>query len=130
VHEKIFMPVMLHDPVKDSATGYVMALCPTPAAAMQLYNKPKWKVLRNDEQCQAVTFKDGTTMAAFYTAGKLEISKHVLLQTDQPCLLLLKDNKVYASDPSHKGITAQLSVNGKTFSLSLPSDGVSVSAAF
>jgi chondroitin AC lyase len=130
VHEKIFMPVMLHDPVKDNATGYVMALCPTPAAAMQLYNKPKWKVLRNDEQCQAVTFKDGTTMAAFYTAGKLEISKHVLLQTDQPCLLLLKDNKVYASDPSHKGITAQLSVNGKTFSLSLPSDGVSVSAAF
>jgi chondroitin AC lyase len=125
VHEKVFMPLMLHEH-KDSSTGYVLAYCPTSAAAMKLYSKPAWKILRNEEQCQAIVFNDGTTMAAFYTPGKLETTKHVKLQVDQPCLLLLKNKKLYASDPSHKGVSVHLAVNGKAFSLSLPADGESV----
>jgi chondroitin AC lyase len=121
---------MLHDPVKDSATGYVMALCPTPAAAMKLYSKPTWKILRNDEQCQAITFNDGTTMAAFYTPGKLETTKQVILQTDQPCLILLKGKKVFVSNPSHKGMKVKISLAGKTLNVSLPENGLTVSTNF
>jgi chondroitin AC lyase len=126
INEKIFMPVMVHDR-QDSATGYVLALCPTPAAAMKIYTKPTWQLLRNDDQCQALRFNDGTCMIAFYSPGILNAGKGKTIQTDQPCLLLIKGQHLYASDPAHKGIIVHLSVNGKTFTFSLPENGYTIS---
>jgi chondroitin AC lyase len=130
INEKIVMPVMVHDNRQDSATGYVLALCPTPAAAMKIYSNPTWQLLRNDEQCQALRFNDGTLMIAFYSPGILNAGKGITIQTDQPCLLLIKGKQLYASDPTHKGITVHFSVNGKAFNLLLPENGLTVNTSF
>lgn len=122
VHEKVFTPVMLHNLSSQNAAGYVTALCKSPKQAEKLSKKPSWKVLRNDRDCQAVQFKDGLTMAAFYSGTKLE-SKKIAIQTDQPCLIMLKDDTIYASDPTHKGINTTITINDKQFSIDLPKDG-------
>ncbi|WP_205509826.1 polysaccharide lyase family 8 super-sandwich domain-containing protein [Longitalea arenae] len=124
VTEKVFMPVMVHD--STSTSGYVLARCAKPGDAKNLFNKPGWKVLRNDTLCQALRCNDGTMMAAFYSPGKLESGKDTI-ETDQPCLVLIKDDIVYASDPTHKGITVHLTAAGRSFKLSLPVDGLTVS---
>jgi chondroitin AC lyase len=120
VTEKVFMPVMVHDTARTA--GYALALCAGAGEAKKLFNKPSWKVLRNDEQCQAIRFTDGTTMAAFYSPGKLDV-----IQTDQPCIVLIKNGTLYASDPSHKGLTVHFTMAGKSFELSLSDDGGTVS---
>jgi len=130
INEKVFMPVMNHNNLQVSATGYVLALSPTPAAAMKIYNKPIWKVLRNNEQCQAIKFNDGTLMIAFYSPGILDAGKGITIQTDQPCLLMIKDKQVYASDPTHKGSMVHLTISGRTLNLSLPENGVTISSRF
>lgn len=119
VSEKVFMPVMVHD--TGSAAGYALALCATPARAKKLFRKPSWKILRNDEQCQSIRFDDGTTMTAFYAPGVSDA-----IQTDQPCIVLLKGDTLYASDPTHKGVTVHFTITGKSFEMVLPGDGSTV----
>ncbi|WP_207513667.1 polysaccharide lyase family 8 super-sandwich domain-containing protein [Longitalea luteola] len=119
VTEKMFMPVLVHDTSR--ATGYALALCTTPGEARKLFNRPNWNVLRNDDQCQAIRFNDGTKMAAFYAPGKLDE-----IQTDKPCLVLIKNGVLYASDPSHTGISVRFTFSGKSFELSLPPGGITV----
>jgi chondroitin AC lyase len=128
VAEKIYMPVLNHDPSLNSSAGYVMALCETPKQAKKIYSRPSWKVLRNDNDCQAVLFKDGTLMAAFFSPGKIEGGKNLTVQSDQPCLILIKDGKVHASDPSHKGLTVNMTLNSETFAISLPDNGFTATA--
>ncbi|TZF83229.1 chondroitin AC lyase [Pedobacter sp. BS3] len=123
---KMFTPVMLHHPEQNSAAGYVLARCETPRQAKKLAGKPSWKILQNDKNCQAVQFKDGAMMAVFYTPAKLQTGKQQSIQADQPCLVLLKNGKLYASDPSHKGLQANFILNNKTVSMTLPADGTTV----
>ncbi|GEP96599.1 polysaccharide lyase family 8 super-sandwich domain-containing protein [Chitinophaga cymbidii] len=117
--EKIFTPVMIHD---RPATGYALALCETPAQAAALADHPAWKVLRNDRDCQAVRFDDGALMIAFYAAGAVK----GYVEADQPCLVMLKDGMLYASDPTHKGITVNIKTGHETFRLTLPADGTTI----
>lgn len=124
VEEKVFMPVIkLQDLLKEQSFGYVLAACRTPQDADKLAGRPEWKVLRNDNDCQAVSFKDGTLMAAFYTGTSLDGGRNKQLKADKPCLILVSKNKVYVSDPLHKGGTVKIELNNKVMSLEMPSDG-------
>jgi Polysaccharide lyase family 8, C-terminal beta-sandwich domain./Polysaccharide lyase family 8, super-sandwich domain./Polysaccharide lyase family 8, N terminal alpha-helical domain. len=118
VKDSVFMPVMLHDVSKP--TGYVLAYSETPEQAAAIAARPSWKIIRNDDSAQAVLFSDGTLMAAFYKAGKIQ-----KIQADQPCLLMLKKGKMTVSDPTHKGITVTLTHNNSKTILPLPEHGFS-----
>lgn len=122
VTEKVFSPVMLHR--GQSATGYALAFCETPAQAAKLAKRPLWKVLRNDTTCQAVQFKDGALMAVFYTPGEAGG-----VAVDQPCLLMRKKNGIHLSDPTHQGITVNVTVRHTTQAVTLPKDGSAVKLA-
>jgi chondroitin AC lyase len=122
VRERVFAPVMLHNPSADHTSGYALALSKSAKHTQQLANKPTWRVIQNDKDCQAVTFKDGVIMAAFYSSTKLEMEK-IRLEVDQPCLILLKKGHLYASDPSHQGVRATIKFNDQVFSVALPKDG-------
>ena len=122
VEEKFFMPVM---PLKEGSTGYVLASCATSAEASLLAKKHPWKVLRNDKNCQAVKFDDGTMMAAFYSPGSLTMHRHKKLAVDKPCLILIAENKLYASDPTQKGGDLLVQFRNKSFHLQLRDHGVS-----
>jgi len=124
--EKVFLPLLLHDQQANSGTGYVLSLAKNPKEAAKIAAHPQWKILQNDTQCQAVQLSDGTQMVAFYKAGKLRLAKQGEVAVDQPCLLLLKGNTVYASDPTHQGRALRLSRNGKSLTLQLPTNGLTV----
>jgi chondroitin AC lyase len=123
VTEKIFMPVIRHQFSEGtSSVAYVLAACETVAQVKALSQKPKWKILRNDTSCQAVSFADGTVMASFFTAGSLAINKNKLT-TDRPCLLVIKKDSLHISDPSQAGGQVTIGLNGNTYKLQLPGHG-------
>jgi Polysaccharide lyase family 8, C-terminal beta-sandwich domain./Polysaccharide lyase family 8, super-sandwich domain./Polysaccharide lyase family 8, N terminal alpha-helical domain. len=117
--DSVFMPVLLHEDSKPMA--YVLAYSETPQQAATIAARPNWKIIRNDDSAQAVLFSDGTLMAAFYKAGKVQD-----VQVDQPCLVMLKKGKMILSDPTHKGITVTIHHNNSTTILPLPKDGFSI----
>jgi chondroitin AC lyase len=129
ITDSIFMPV-LRDTAE--AGGYVLVRCESPRKARRLLRHPGWKVLRNDDSCQAIRFTDGTLMAAFFSAGRLETGGGKWIVADRPCLLLLHGGKkgtkgtVYASDPLHQGKMLQVTINGDRRQVRLPPDGSTV----
>ena len=98
VTEKVFNPVLKHQP--HTSTGYVMVSGKSLIEIKEMANKPSWTILRNDKDCQAVIFNDGTVMVSFFSPCKLAIGNHTLSAT-HPCLVLIKQNKIYVSNPAH-----------------------------
>ena len=88
--------------------------------------RPSWTILRNGGDCQAVRFRDGLVVCAFYAGGSLLLDKHRTVTVDQPCLLMVGKDSLYLSDPSQKGMTVTVSLNGEAHSVQLPADGTTV----
>jgi chondroitin AC lyase len=128
VNEKIFMPVLHHGNLESG--GYLLAACKTPKEAAEIAARREWQVIRNDKEIQAVQFNDGTLMAAFYQAGTLRAQKVVTqLKIDQPCLVLIRNQEIWLSNPAFSAITVTLDLNHKRQKIVLPADGSSVKAA-
>lgn len=130
VTDSVFMPVIIHgkNPVSLSS-GYVLAYCPSPLQAAQLYAKPVWKILRNDSLCQAVQFNDGIVMAAFFHPDMLK-TRHLSIKVNRPCLVLLSKNKGYISDPMHEGEKVTVIINRKSKVITLPDNGTTITFAW
>lgn len=125
--EKVFMPVLHHEGNDGSSAGYAMAYCATPEVAAKVAVKPGWRVLRNSKDCQGVLFDDGTMMASFFNAHTLSnVSFH--LEVDRPCLVMVSRNKMYVSDPLHKGGTVRVKWNNTVRNIDVPADGTTVEA--
>ena len=103
VAEKVFLPILQHKatPVGEN-TGYVIASCATAVQVQTLAEHPLWQVLRNDRDCQAVRFNDGTVMCAFYTKGELVVSKTKTLRAGKPGLMLLSGGRLYTNNPTDR----------------------------
>jgi chondroitin AC lyase len=86
VTEKVFLPVLLHE--ADTAAAYALTAGLTLAATRSLARRPPFTVLRNDRDVQAVRFRDGMVMAAFYSAGSLALEGGKTLTTNRPVLVL------------------------------------------
>jgi chondroitin AC lyase len=125
VSERLYMPVMLHSAGTDSC-GYALTACATSREARGLARRPSWRVVRNGGDCQAVRFKDGLVVGAFYASGSLAVDGHRTVAVDQPCLLMVEKDVVYISDPSQKGRTVKVTVNGAARTVQLPGDGTTV----
>ena len=130
VIDKVFMPILDHG-LKPSGlnSGYVVSYCKTPKKANDLTKHPVWNILRNDSNCQAVGFKDGTIMAAFFEAGKLVV-KGKELSVDKPCLIQISKNSMYVSNPAHTEIDVQVKWDDKVFKLMLNADGSTLQTAY
>jgi chondroitin AC lyase len=124
VKDKIFMPLIIHSPA-NTASGYVVAFASTPQQAEVIAKNPSWKILRNDSICQAVWFDKKTVMAAFYKAAKTRLSTF-FISVNKPCLILVSDGGIYASDPSHTGGAFSITINKRIFSVALPPDGTTL----
>ena len=74
---------------------------------------PTWEILRNDPYCQAVRFRDGTLMAAFYKAGKLEAGGGFpSIRVDAPCLVMIDNGKIRLADPAQHGSGVNIAIAG------------------
>ena len=121
VNEKIFMPVMQHN-LKKEGTGYAFVSCSTVRQAKKIARKPRWEVLRNDSHCQAVAFKDGTVMAAFFSPGQLIIEGDSF-EIDKPCLVMISNNQLHVSDPTHTGGMVNILWKGESWEALLNEEG-------
>lgn len=131
VTEKVFMPVIEHRELENGKAGYVLAACKNPKDAAKMASNPDWKVLRNDQDVQAVWFNEGSLMAAFYRPGELQLpDQQRKISVDQPCLVLLSKQKVWLSNPANSVLKVNLSVNGQHKVVGLPGDGSSIELVF
>jgi chondroitin AC lyase len=121
--DKVFEPLLIHH---SANAGYVVAYAPVVDDAGKIVSHPSWKVLRNDTACQAIHFRDGTTMAAFYIGGKFKLDNNLSITVSKPCLLLWHDNRFFVSDPSHAGGDLLIKINNTQQNVLLPSDGTTV----
>ncbi|WP_431215404.1 polysaccharide lyase beta-sandwich domain-containing protein [Puia sp. P3] len=71
-------------------------------------------------------FRDGLLFCAFYAGGSLVVDGHRTVAVDKPCLLMVGKDSLYISDPSQKGMTVTVSLNGKGHEVQLPADGTTV----
>lgn len=110
ISEKVFMPVYVHRDEDPSSFGYAVVSCKSAKEAREIARHPDWKIIRNDRECQAVVFTDGTFMAAFSSEGSVRVDGKRELALSRPGLVLISDGHVFVSDPTHTGgsITVQL----------------------
>ena len=73
VKANVFLCDLLHGETPE-AGGFILAPGSTDKTLDQLTKKLPFEVVRNDRDMQCIRFADGTSMAAFYTPGKVEIS--------------------------------------------------------
>jgi hypothetical protein len=119
------MPVLLHEGLRNSQPlGYMLAYCKNSGEAERLSKKPPCKIIRNDSTCQSVLFEDGTLMASFFQPTSVNF-KNVRLSVDRPCLILIINGILYASDPFQNGGTLSLVMNNKNHQLQLNKNGFS-----
>lgn len=127
VTEKTFTPLLLHG--SDPAAAYALTTDITLKQTRSFTTRPPCTVIRNDPGLQAIRFRDGTILAAFYTAGTLHLDDNQTIGVDQPCLLLASADGTYLSDPSRKAGTLTLTIGHSSKSFFLPDDGTSVKVA-
>ena len=127
VHDSVFMPLLVHEPGQ-SATGYVLASCRNVEEVKALVARPSWTVVANTGSLQAVSFRDGKVMAAFYAPGTLRWHKTVLA-VDRPCLVQTGGGKIHVSDPLHKGGDLHLRLNKKNYTVALNADGTTTAVS-
>ncbi len=127
VSEKIFMPVLLHADGAP-ASGYVVAFVKTAKEVRNVVRNPGWKIVRNDRECQAVAFEDGTVMAAFGSEGAVDIGNEKQLSLSRPGLVLVSSDKVWVSDPTHTGGIVTVRLGDRQWVMTLPADGTTTEA--
>jgi chondroitin AC lyase len=115
ITEKIFTPVFIHHA---SAAGYVLTAAKNPADVAAIARDPSWQVLRNDSLCQAVSWKDGTVLAVFHSAGTVN---HITV--DKPCMVLIKGKTIAASNPLFEEDTVTVTIDNQSTVLHLPANG-------
>lgn len=124
----VFLATLEHG-VSPSAqnSGFIIASCSVPQAE-KLFQIPSWRVLRNDSQAQAVKFNDGTLMAAFFQPGEVVAEGQSLVRVDKPCILILQQDRLAVTDPTHQGGELNLRAGGKLLKMNLPGGGAIVTA--
>ncbi|MBE6609332.1 MAG: hypothetical protein E7634_01545 [Ruminococcaceae bacterium] len=73
---------------------------------------PEFRILSNTGSLQAVEWKNGVKMYVFWSACEFDG-----VEPDVPLMIILKDGKLYACDPTHKIKKSAVTVNGKRYSL-------------
>lgn len=127
IKEKIFMPLLLSNDLSvERSFGYILAHCKNSKDAKGISKKPGFKIIRNDTTCQSVLFEDGELMAGFFQQSSLRY-KNIKLSVDKPCLILLKKNRLYVSDPLQKGGIVNITWGNKTYAVVLDKNGLSTS---
>lgn len=128
ITEKTFIPVIHH--AKFFSTHYVVGYAETAVTAKKLAQKPFWKTIANDKNCQAVSFEKKLLMVVFREKGNITDEKGNKISADRPCIFLYEDQKLIIADPLHIGGAINLEINGMKQNINLPANGSSIAVDF
>jgi chondroitin AC lyase len=121
VHDKVFMPVLLHKKNK-AVSGYVVASANSSSEAATIFTKPNWKIVSNTATCQAISFDETTLMCAFFEKGDINW-KNSTVKANRPCILHIDGKNLFVSDPEHKGGEIEVFVGTKSYRVELLNTG-------
>jgi len=114
-----------------SGKTYAYSITPqaTKAQMQQMENKPSFRIVKNENNIQAVVSSDQKWYGIiFYQAGKSDLLGGV--ETDQPCVLMIKKVNeglsVSISDPTQKLGQIKLTLNGNYHTADRLSKGIAV----
>lgn len=111
--------------------GFAILLDADAKKLASLQANPLWKVLKNDHTCQALKFKDGTVMVAFYEAGAINLNSETAgdasFRVDQPSLVMSNQKEAWLCDPTGEGKKVTFEWNGKKQKVMLPEKGMGAS---
>lgn len=125
IQDMVFMPYILH---KGGASGYMVSYNEDVNSATAIHKNFHGRILKNDVNVQSFRLNDDLVFVAAYQKGKYKLDKNLRVEISKPCLIMLKNNIVYVSDPSHTGGVIQMSINGREFKKDLPANGFTVVA--
>ncbi|MGW4736107.1 polysaccharide lyase family 8 super-sandwich domain-containing protein [Streptomyces shenzhenensis] len=117
-----------HGTTPDGADyAYIVLPGATPSKVRSYAAKPAVKILRNDEQVQAVRHpRLRLTIATFHAAGSLDLGSGRALRVDQPAIVILDEDGrsavVSVANPDQPGLTVSvvLAAPGRTRRASFP----------
>ncbi|WP_326794219.1 polysaccharide lyase beta-sandwich domain-containing protein [Streptomyces sp. NBC_01808] len=95
--------------------AYIVLPGASPAKVRSYAAGPAVRILRNDEQVQAVRHPWlGLTIATFHAAGSLDLGSRRTLRVDQPAIVLLKESGssavVSVANPDQPGLTVSVTL--------------------
>lgn len=109
--------------VNPSQGQYAYAIIPgTNEKQMNQYlSKPFFHIIANNPEVQAVENANHTIVyITFYQAGKLLLTEQKDIKVSQPCMLIIKNEKLFVSDPSRRLDDIKIEYNGSLIELALP----------
>ncbi|MEQ8766433.1 MAG: polysaccharide lyase family 8 super-sandwich domain-containing protein [Planctomycetota bacterium] len=126
IREPVLRVSMRH--VDGLPSGFALLLDVDEAALRALTTRPRFRVLRNDDHCQAVHFANGLVMAAFLSASELRIpgEEPIRLSVDRPCLALLSADSLHLVDPTQAGSPISIGWGEAELERTLPEGGVGI----
>lgn len=95
--------------------AYIVLPGASPEKVRSYAARPAVRILRNDEQVQAVRHpRLRLTMAAFHAAGSLDLGMHRTLRVDQPAIVMLRESDsaavVSVANPDQPGLTVSVTL--------------------
>lgn len=100
---------------EEAEYAYIVLPGASPARVRSYASGPAVRILRNDEQVQAVRHPQlRLTMAAFHAAGSLDLGSRRTLRVDQPAIVVLKESGssavVSVANPDQPGLTVSVAL--------------------
>ncbi|MBK0379697.1 polysaccharide lyase family 8 super-sandwich domain-containing protein [Mucilaginibacter segetis] len=125
--DTVFLLQLDHLPSKKpQSTGYVIASAKNTAEVNRIVKDPGFQISSNNKKCQSVIFTDGVIFAAFFSPSTQKIGRYNI-STNHPCLIVINKEKLFISDPLHKGNEVRLKLNNREIAIKLPADGSTIS---
>jgi chondroitin AC lyase len=121
VREPVFQILLDHEKAPKSQ-GWLVVLSATGQELDAIVNKPIWKIIQNDRDCQSIRFTDGLQMASFYGPGSAGI-REAEVTVDQPCLAMWSEDRLWLCDPTMKGRDISVSWKQRKYAVRLPEEG-------
>ena len=105
----------------DATYAYTVFPAATPDQTARLAAKPEMQIIANSGRQQAV-YHDRLKMlgVAFYEAGKVEFAGGRAIEVDRPCALMIRDGRVWVSNPANEAMTVKMRLDGKDLVVELP----------
>jgi chondroitin AC lyase len=119
VSEPVFRVTIDHG-ANPKPGGYVIVLDADAKRMADLQADSAWEVMCNTAHCQSIRFKDGPTMAAFYSPADVPIGK---LRVSRPCLAIWTEDCLWLCDPTHRGTEIAVVWKGRRYLVALPPQG-------
>ncbi|WP_455584844.1 polysaccharide lyase family 8 super-sandwich domain-containing protein [Bacteroides sp.] len=120
VVKKMFSLTINHGKAPQNGS-YAYAVLPASTVESLSVGKMFFKILKNTPEMQAVEHADRSlAYVVFYKPGRIDLGDRGVLEVDNACMVMLREGKVYVSDPTRQLHVIHISLSGRAIEVPLP----------